>query len=73
MVHVIARMFHWKVSPKRVMGIPGQPKSTMGRPAKAAGRKVSRMYLNTVITLLTMTNKPPSRIHLAAAGCLAAK
>ena len=53
--------------------MPGQPKAVSPRPAKAAGRNCSIRYLNTVIRLLTMTNRPPSRTHLAAAGCLSAK
>lgn len=46
--------------------MPGQLKSTAHRPLKVKGRKVRIRYLNTVTTLLTMTNKPPSRIHLDA-------
>src|SRR5699024_7968240 len=66
-------MFHSKVSPNKVSGMPGQPKLASPRPANAAGRNCSIRYLNTVIRLLTITNRPPSRTHLAAAGCLAAK
>ena len=62
-----------KVSPNRVISTPGQPKSTTGKLLNAAGRNCSSRYLNTVIRFDTMTNRPPSRTHLAAAGCLAAK
>ena len=53
--------------------MPGQPKSTTGRLANALGRNCSSRYLNTVMRLDTMTSSPPSRTHLAAAGCFAAK
>ena len=33
---------------------------------------VKTVYLNTVIRLLTITNKPPSRIHFDAPGCFSA-
>ena len=42
-------MFHLKVSPNRVMSMPGQPKSTTGRLANALGRNCSSRYLNTVM------------------------
>lgn len=66
-------MFHLKVSPNKVMSIPGNPKSTFGSPANANGRNNKSKYLSTVIKLLTITNRPPSRIHLEAPGCLSAK
>ena len=40
---------------------------------KASGRKVRIRYLKTVTALETITNRPPSRIHLAAPGCFSAK
>lgn len=51
------------------------------RPAKIHHRQAaerrrqncSSRYLNTVTRLDTITNSPPSRTHLAAAGCFAAK
>ena len=49
--------------------MPGQPKLTAHSDLNALGRNVRIAYLNTVIRLLTMTNRPPSRIHCAAFGC----
>lgn len=48
-------------------------KSTTGRLLNTAGKNCSSRYLNTVTRLDTITNSPPSRTHLAAAGCFAAK
>lgn len=48
--------------------MPGKPKSLLPRKAKAAGRKLSKAHLKTVKTLLTMTNRPPSRIHWVSLG-----
>jgi len=53
--------------------MPGQPKSTTGRLLNALGKNCSSRYLKTVMRLDTITKSPPSRTHLAAAGCRAAK
>ena len=65
-------MFHLKVSPNKVISIPGNPKSTFGSPANASGKNSNIKYFSTVIRLLTITNKPPSRIHFDAPGCFSA-
>ena len=55
------------------LGIDYIISSDISLPENTDGRNCSIRYFITVTTLLKMTKRPPSRIHLAALGCFSIK